>query len=94
MVSLCPYDPSRLALTIGVSGVNNVQVAPRKSLSAGTGITLSQTGTSYLDRTFSDHGPLVGAEWWGTAAAAAVVEVIEVFRDEDPERRLGPAPEV
>jgi hypothetical protein len=95
LTSLCPEDHSRLVLIIGVAGVNNVQVAPRKTLTSGTGIQLSVNGTSYIHLDFSSDGPLVGMEWFGNAGAAAtVVEVIEVLRDEDPERRIGSPPEV
>jgi hypothetical protein len=91
-VSLCPYDPSRLVLWMGVSVANNVQVAPRKTLTSSTGITLGQNGVGLIQMGFGEYGPLVGAEWFAAAAAGTTVEVIEVFRDEDPERRLGGPP--
>lgn len=94
LTSLCKYDPSRLVLLLGVAGVNNVQVAPRKALTSTSGITLGQNGTSFMLLDFSSVGPLVGMEWFANATAATVVEVIEVFRDEDPERRIGSPPEV
>jgi hypothetical protein len=94
LTSLCPYDPSRIVLVIGVAGVNAVQVAPRRTLTSTSGIQLTATGTSLIQLDFSAVGPMVGMEWFGNAGAATVVEVIEVFRDEDPERRLGPPPEV
>jgi hypothetical protein len=94
LTKLCEYDPSRVVLIIGVAGVNAMQVAPRRTLLQTTGITLGVNGQSYLAMTFGEYGPLVGLEWYANGAAATVAEVIEVFRDVDPERRLGAAPEV
>ena len=94
LTSIAPYDPSRVVLIIGVSGVNAVQVAPRKTVTSTSGLTLGVNGQPYLQLDFSTVGPLVGVEWFANAAAATVVEVIEVFRDVDPERRLGGPPEV
>jgi hypothetical protein len=94
LTSLAPEDHSRLVLILGVAGVNSVQVAPRRTLTGASGITLGQNGVSLLQLDFSSVGPLVGVEWFGNAAAATVVEVIEVFRDMDPERRIGSPPEV
>lgn len=91
---LAPYDPSRLVLLIGVAGVNAVQISPRKAVTGTSGLTLGTNGQPFLLLDFGTVGPLVGVEWWGNAAAATVVEVIEVLRDEDPERRLGSPPEV
>jgi hypothetical protein len=93
-VSLCRYDPSRLVLWLGVSVANNVQVAPRKDVTSSQGITLGQNGVGLIQMDFSTVGPLVGAEWFAAAAAGTTVEVVEVFRDEDPERRLGGPPQV
>jgi hypothetical protein len=92
--SLAPYDPSRLVLLVGVAVASNVQVAPRRTLTAATGITLGQNGTAYLIFDFGSVGPLVGMEWFAAATALSTVEVIEVFRDEDHERRIGPPPQV
>lgn len=94
LTQLCQEDHSRLGLILGVSGVNSVQVSPRRSVTASSGLTLGQNGMPVLLLDFSSWGPLVGAAWWGIGAAATVVEVIEVLRDEDPERRLGLPPEV
>jgi hypothetical protein len=87
---LAPENHSRVCLIIGVSGAQQVQVAPRASVLQTTGIALSASGTSYIPITFGDFGPLVGVEWWGNAVGLAVVEVIEVIRDFDPDRPILP----
>jgi hypothetical protein len=69
-VSLCPYDPSRLVLWLGVSVANNVQVAPRRDVTVPRG---HHPGAERRgpdpDGFWVTVGPLVGMEWFAAATA-------------------------
>lgn len=80
VTQVVPENLQRIALIMGVSSVQNVQVSIRNTLLQTEGLTLSTTGMAYLEMRVQDYGPLVGQAWFANAAAASALEVIEVIR--------------